>query len=147
MINYRQAEPFDVELTFTIKKRASQALVAQIWGWDDAFQLAYHQKQFEPSKMQLICMDNLEIGLIVVSEKENQLFLENLLIDPTFQGMGIGTEVLTALITKAKQANKGIELQVLKINERAKKLYESLNFVVFNETELHYQMRYTGLST
>ena len=70
------------------------------------------------------------------------MLIENILVDPDFQGRNIGTRVLLDTIETGSEYNKIIELQVLKINTRAIKLYESLNFKTFEETELHYKMRY-----
>jgi ribosomal protein S18 acetylase RimI-like enzyme len=65
------------------------------------------------------------------------------LIEQAFQGQGIGRKVIEDIIEKARKENKKIELQVFKINTRAKKLYQELGFTVTGETELHYQMRYS----
>lgn len=50
--------------------------------------------------------------------------------------------MLLETIKNAVEHKRSIELQVLKINVRAKKLYERLNFQTFEQTDLHYKMRY-----
>lgn len=142
MVDYRQAADSDFDLTYAIKENSTKNLIDSIWGWNNEFQLDYHKKQFIPGKIKIIISNNNEVGFVTAYDSGNTIFIENILIDTRFQGKGIGTKVLTDIIAKAIQQNKNIELQVLKINERAKKLYERLNFGVFEQTDLHYKMRY-----
>ena len=142
MILYRQAKDKDFDFTFRIKKNSTRQLVEKIWGWDNATQLDYHKRQFDPTKIRIIIHEKCEVGYISTLVSENEIFIENILIDTLFQGKKIGTEVLLDTIKTAVEQKKIIDLQVLKINERAKKLYEKLNFQTVGQTELHYKMRY-----
>ncbi len=143
MIDYRQATWNDFDLTYTIKKNSTKDLIDKIWVWDDAFQLDYHRKQFNPDKINIIIDNNNNAGFISTNETDRIIFIENILIDTGFQGKGIGTRVLMDLIERAIQQKKDIELQVLRVNERAKSFYDRLGFEVFEETDLHYKMSYT----
>jgi len=142
MISYRQAEENDFDLTLKIKSRSIRQYIEQIWGWDDHAQLAYHKKQFNPKHLKIILYHNTEVGLIDMEETIDTFFLANILVDQDFQGQGIGKSVMKDIIEQATQQNKKIELQVFKINTRAKKLYEKLGFNITGETDLHYKMRY-----
>ena len=142
MILYRQATDEDFEFTFKIKTSSTKKIVEKIWGWDDDIQLDYHTNQFNSNKIKIIIEGTQEVGYISTSITGNILFIENILVDPDFQGRNIGTRVLLDTIETAFEYNKIIELQVLKINKRAIKLYECLNFQTFEQTELHYKMRY-----
>lgn len=142
MVDYRQAGDSDFDLTYAIKENSTRNLIDSIWGWNHEFQLDYHKKQFIPGKIRIILNNNDEVGFVSAYDSGNTIFIENILIDTRYQGKGIGTKVLTDIITKALQQDKNIELQVLKINERAAKLYKQLHFEIFEETDLHYKMRY-----
>ncbi len=142
MILYRQANDNDFDFTFKVKINSTKQLVEKIWGWDDTIQLNYHKNQFNPYKIKIIIDEKQEVGYISTSVNENILFIENILIDTPFQGKKIGTKVLIDTIKSAVAQKKSVELQVFKINDRAKKLYERLNFQTFGETELHYKMRF-----
>ncbi len=141
-LNYRQAKDNDFGLTFTIKSNSIKQLVEKIWGWDNAIQIDYHQKQFNPNNTKIIMYENNEVGYISVFNSGDIIFIENIFIDTTFQSKGIGTKVILDTITTAVEQNKHIELQVFKINERAIRFYERLNFQKYDQTELHYKMRY-----
>lgn len=142
MILYREANDDDFHLTFKIKTNSTKQLVEKIWGWDEDIQLDYHKNQFDPNKIKIILDDKQEVGYISTFITGNIFFIENIVIDTIFQGRNIGTKVLLDTIKSAVEHKKIIELKVLKINVRAKKLYERLNFQTFEQTELHYKMRY-----
>jgi len=142
MISYRQAEENDFNLTLKIKSRSLRQYIEQIWGWDDQAQLVYHKKQFNPKHLKIILYNNSEVGLIDMEETIDTFYIANILVDQHFQGQGIGKSVMQDTIKEAIKQNKKIELQVFKINSRAKKLYENLGFSVTGETDLHYKMSY-----
>jgi ribosomal protein S18 acetylase RimI-like enzyme len=142
IINYRQANDNDFDLTFTIKTNSSRQLVEKIWGWDNAIQIDYHKRQFNPNKTKIIIYENNQVGYISIFETDDTIFIENIHIDTAFQGKGIGTKVILDTIKIAVRHNKNIELQVIKINESAIRLYERLDFETFEQKDLHYKMRY-----
>jgi RimJ/RimL family protein N-acetyltransferase len=115
-----------------------------IWGWNDEAQLDFHKKDFDPRQITiLVDQDHNAVGLLNVTEDEAVLTIKSILICEKAQGGGIGTEVIARLIEQARSTNKRLEMQVLKVNARAKKLYERLGFKTTGETEFHYQMAFT----
>lgn len=58
---------------------------------------------------------------------------------PEFQGRGIGTKLIQAVMGEAAGLGLPLRLQVLKAN-RARRLYERLGFHVYAETATHLQM-------
>lgn len=142
MILYRQANKDDFDFTFRIKTNSTKQIVEKIWGWDNSVQLDYHKKQFDPTKIKIIISEKQEVGYISISTTDSILFIESILIDNSFQGNKIGTKVLLETMKSAIKQKKSVELQVLKINNKAKNLYDRLNFQTIGQTELHYKMRY-----
>ena len=142
MISYRKANDDDFDFTFRIKTSSSKQLIEKIWGWDNAVQLNYHKNRFDPGKTKIIIYEKQEVGYISSYVNNDTLFIENILLDTSFQGKRIGTKVLLDTIQNAVKSKQSVELQVFKINDRAKKLYERLNFHTFEQTELHFKMRY-----
>jgi len=144
MILSRNATDDDFELTYQIKKTSLKPYIEKIWGWNEEVQLDFHIKDFKPEGTKILRDEyGNDIGLLSTSEDDTTLHINNILLRNTAQGNGIGTAVLSDLIEQAKSGNKRIELQVFKVNERAKKLYERLGFRVVGQTELHYQMAIT----
>lgn len=138
-IEYRKATDNDISLTFSIKQRSLKLLVDQICGWKEIFQKDYHRKSFTPNETQIIIYNDLAVGFFVLDENPNKVLIENIIIDLNYQSKGIETKVMKDII--AKSENKRIELQVLKINQRAVQFYERLGFITYEQTDLHYKMR------
>jgi ribosomal protein S18 acetylase RimI-like enzyme len=115
-------------------------------GWDEEVQLNYHVQDFKPDLIKVLINENgLDIGLLSIVESNTSFQVQNLLLCDNAQGNGIGTAVLSDLIEQARLLNKRIELQVFKVNERAKALYERLGFKTVGQTEHHYQMVITNV--
>lgn len=141
MIRFRNATDADFDLIFQIKRKSIKPYIEKIWGWDDAVQLEFHIKDFKSEKIKIIMDEsNDAIGLIIAIENKTHIYLQSLLLCDNVQGKGIGTEILHDLIKQAKSKSKQIELQVFKVNKRAKALYKRLGFSTTGQTEFHYQM-------
>lgn len=58
------------------------------------------------------------------------------------RGLGIGRALIEATQQEAEAVGLGMQLQVLEYNVRARKLYETLGFVITDSTDSHLQMRW-----
>lgn len=68
--------------------------VAHVWGWDDDFQADYFREHFDPSRLRIIVVDGTDVGVLAVEHREDALFFSNIEIAPSFQGRGLGTEIV-----------------------------------------------------
>jgi ribosomal protein S18 acetylase RimI-like enzyme len=144
MIHFRLATPDDSEYIYNLKKKTLKEYIQQTWGWDEDVQRAYHKKNFEPKKLQIIQEDGNDIGCISIEEEPGKFILSIIEITPAYQNKGIGSKLIRDLLEQGSQEKKTIELQVLKANHRAFRLYKSLGFTLKAETSTHYQMIYGG---
>ena len=140
-IELREARPEDAEFLYGLLKATMQDYVAQIWGWDEEWQRAYFQERFDPSRERIVILEGEEIGVLAIEEKEDEVFLSKVYILPEYQGQGIGTRLMRAVLDRAFGRGLPVTLQVLKVNP-AWRLYERLGFVAIDETETHYIMRW-----
>ena len=143
MINFRTATPEDSEYLYNLKKKTLGEYIKETWGWDEKIQCNYHEDCFEPEKYQIIQEDGKDIGCISIEEHSTRYFLNIIEIEPDYQNKGIGTKLIQDLINKGLQEKKPVELQVLKVNQRAFTLYKSLGFIVKQETQTHFQMTHS----
>ncbi|MHA2247160.1 MAG: GNAT family N-acetyltransferase [Candidatus Hodarchaeales archaeon] len=143
IINFRPAKPDDSEYLYNLKKQTLREYIKQTWGWDEEVQHDYHMKNFEPIKYQIIQEDEKDIGCISFEEQPKKFILNIIEITPDYQNKGIGSKLIRDLIDKGLQEKKTIELQVLKVNQRAFNLYKSLGFTLQDENQTHYQMTYS----
>jgi len=63
----------------------------------------------------------------------NEFYLDTLAVLPAHRGKGIASQLLKAMIERAREAGKPAGLLVDKINPRARRLYERVGFVQVGE--------------
>ncbi len=135
----RQATDADNDFLYRLHVAAMRDLVAQVWGWDDAWQERFFAAHFDPAHSRIVVVDGRDVGVVAVEWGAADAFLSNIEILPDSQGRGLGAALVTGIIAEADARNLPVRLQVLKINP-ARRLYERLGFVITGETETHYLM-------
>jgi ribosomal-protein-alanine N-acetyltransferase len=69
------------------------------------------------------------LGFLIAQHVDPEWELENIVVDPTMQGKGVGTLLLNELLAHVKQANsEAVFLEVRESNKAARGLYEKLGF-------------------
>lgn len=133
----------DADFLYQLHRATMQAYVMQTWGqWDEAWQAQYFQQHFDPSACQIVVLHEQAIGALSVVRRDTDIFLASIELLSAYQGQGIGTHLIKALLDEAQQKDVPVTLQVLKVNP-ARRLYERLGFSIGGETTTHYQMRAT----
>jgi len=129
----------DGDFIYRLRVDGLKEFVTQIWGWDETFQHERFWTSFNPSRYQVIVVDNHDVGAIAVEHRPGETFLADIEIVPERRGQGLGTAVLRDFIADAELRGVPASLQVLKINP-ARRLYERIGFQVIGETDTHYLM-------
>jgi len=142
MVELRQAIQKDRNFLYKLKKKTLKEYILKTWGWDEEWQKDYHIQNFKPELLKIIIKSGKKIGCFSIIEEEDRFFLSVIEILPKYQNQGIGTGLIAELISKAKERNKSVYLQVLRHNERAQKLYKNLGFSRVSDTDTHYKMVY-----
>lgn len=138
MISYtlRKAEEKDFNIIYEIKLDAMKEYITQTWGWDNELQKKFHAEEMKREDNYIIEIDSKPIGIVGINEQDcvviGPLYLFN-----KYQSKGIGTKIITDIIGK----NKTIKLGVLKVNNRARALYEKLGFETYGEENSHWKMQ------
>ena len=102
---------------------------------------AYFHERFDASGGQVIQVDGVDVGELLVEERPDELSLVRLALLPDWQGRGIGSALVRMLVDRARELESALVLQVFKTNIRAAQLYESLGFVRTDESETDAFMR------
>ncbi len=139
-IGFRPASADDFPFLMRLHAATMKQYVQQIWGWDQAFQEQRYRETFDPDDTQIITLDGDDIGMLALEEREADIFLVLIEIDPARQRQGIATSVIQDLIADGRRRSKPVFLHVLKVNP-AKSLYERLGFSVVEETPTHFYMK------
>jgi ribosomal protein S18 acetylase RimI-like enzyme len=122
---------------------AMREAVEAMWGWDEQVQDELFEKGFTPENQWIVHMDGQDVGVIGVTRRPSEYFLDNIQIVPAYQGRGIGSALILELQDRADREGVPIGLQVIRSN-RARKFYERLGFVVTHRSDTHYIMRWTA---
>ncbi|MBY8876117.1 GNAT family N-acetyltransferase [Actinacidiphila acidipaludis] len=125
-IGLRPATPADDEYLFQLHKAALGDYVAQIWGWDEEVQRAFHERLFDPGRWQIITVDGADAGMIDVDHGPAGPYLGRIEIHPDHQGRGIGSRLIRELVEQARGHGQDLTLDVLAVNHRAQALYRRL---------------------
>jgi len=91
---------------------------------------------------EILLFDGVPCGYLNVVEEPSYIALLEIVILPAFQSRGIGSELLRELTNRARAAGLPIQLQVLLMNDRAKKLYERFGFDVRGRNQTHTVMEF-----
>lgn len=121
----------DLELTYAITQRAMQPHVEQTWGaWNEAEQRQKHRDNFTPHTHRLVLIDGAVAGMIAVEEEPGFLWLVKLYLEPDHRGRGLGSALLEQVLRQASNSGRRVRLRVLRVNTRARQLYERHGFRV-----------------
>lgn len=138
----RAARVDESDWLYRLKKTAYFELVEHTFGsWDESFQRRYFDQQYSDDRYEIVEVDGKSVGAMAVMEYSDYVFLAEIQLLPEFQNRGIGTAVISDLLSKAKNIGKPVHVQLLKGN-RVVSLYQRLGFSVYEETKTHYKMKH-----
>ena len=86
-----------------------------------------------------IIVDNKIIGCLLLTDRDDGILLDEIYLEEEYRNKGIGTDIIKNVISN----NDIIYLWVYKENIQAISLYKKLGFVVIEETESRYYMKYS----
>ena len=137
----RPATADDRDLVVEVNRVAMGPYLEATFGWDEAARKAYFDESFDASGGQVIQVDGADVGELLVDVRPDELVVVRIALLPRWQGRGIGSAIVRALIERARELEIALVLQLFKTNPRAAQLYESLGFVRTEESETDVSMR------
>lgn len=139
----RPAAPQDEPWARELNSAAYRAVIERQFGfWNDRDQQRQFEDKWAQGQYQLICLAGVPVGVLWAAVDVDHVFINELLILPEQQGLGIGTQVLRDVLGDASARNVPVRLKVL-LRNRARALYERLGFKVEAVTATHFLMTWT----
>ncbi|MDM7852058.1 GNAT family N-acetyltransferase [Pseudochrobactrum kiredjianiae] len=132
--HFSPAHPDDFDKLFALRLLTMRESLERIGRFDPQRALERFQNSFRPQHTRLIIVKDQLAGCVAFGAHEDDLLLEHFYIAPQFQGHGLGSLVLSQLITEAEQAKKTITLSVLQQSDAAR-FYEKHGFHKTGEDE------------
>jgi GNAT superfamily N-acetyltransferase len=137
----RQAITSDFDFVFDLYRQTLSIYVEQTWGHSEEFQRNGMREDFETLPFEIVRDRGKDIGAISVFEEENKLFIEFILIAPSHQRQGFGTQLVNNILSQASQKQIPVKLNVIRINH-AKAFYEKLGFTVVDSDRYLFSMEW-----
>ena len=143
----RRATVADTKFLWDVFRVSMKDYITQTRGeWNEQREESQFRHQLDLSAAQVILSKNLEVGFIMAPIKDNARWIHTICMVPEHQNRGIGTEVIRSVIAEAETQKMPLFLSVLKVNP-ARRLYERLGFVVIEETEHHFRMKFAAAAS
>ena len=130
----------DADFFYDVKKTVLKGYIEKIWGWDEAFQLQFHQENYNFLTTYMIQCERIYMGTVEIKEEEKRIFICSLYLLPVYQGKGIGSGIISQYVNKAADTEKRVELEVLKLNVNAIRLYKRLGFRIAGDDDSKFFM-------
>jgi ribosomal protein S18 acetylase RimI-like enzyme len=152
-VTLRPVTEDDYEEMVGVYASTRAAELAQVTWWDDAQKLDFCRMQYNAQKEEydarypdaqydLILLEGRPAGRFWVGRGAEEIRALDITLLPWAQGLGVGTALVRSLIEEARASGKRLRHMVFVMNEGARRLYERLNFVVFEEVGAYLHMEW-----
>lgn len=139
----RPGSPADLEWAFALHRAALREYIEPIWGWAEGLQRRLFTDSHDANTGQVIQIDGQDVGVLVVEERPEELYVRRIELVPAWQGNGLGTSILLSLLRRAHASGRPVGLHVLNTNARAAELYERVGLRVVASEPVKLMMRST----
>ena len=146
---FRPITEDDQPFLYTLYASTREDEIAQT-GWTDFEKetflrqqfIAQHQfytEQFSGAEFKIIQIDDKPVGRLYIDHRADEIRLIDIALIPGYRNKGIGSGLLSEIITDAAKVKKPVRIHVEKYNP-AIRLYERLGFVRIGDTGVYYLM-------
>ncbi|KXI23773.1 acetyltransferase [Photobacterium sanguinicancri] len=137
----RPAVEDDYEFLFDLKKQSEFEPIKAVFGWDESIQRKIHAEEWLEERPLIIESNGKAIGSYLVQHQGDKLYFCRFFILPSYQGFGIGSQILDMAIRQAQQQQLPLTLSYLQSN-RVGTLYQRMGFVQTGEDKHFVYMCY-----
>ena len=92
----------------------------------------------ELNNYKVICIDDKKVGVLLITNKDDGVLLDEIYLEERYRNKGIGTSIIKEILSNYNI----VYLWVYKLNIKALSLYKKLGFKIINETKTRYYMKY-----
>ncbi|MGD8171900.1 GNAT family N-acetyltransferase [Vibrio sp. TRT 21S02] len=136
----RPAKVSDYSFLFELKKAAEFPVIEQVFGWNEQDQRVIHAREWQEDRPTIIEVEGKAVGSYLWKISEEQCYLGRFFILPEYQGRGLGSDVLSQLLTEADRLGVPTTLCYLQGN-RVAKLYQQFGFSKNSEDDAFVYMK------
>ena len=141
LITLRAPQSVDAGLFYDVTEQTMRAhIIAAGGAWDEERRREETTEVSLDPNASVIVAGAVDAGILLVERSPTEVQLHILYLFPSFQGLGIGSTLVSSLQREAADRRVPLRLKVLKVNP-AKRFYERLGFSVEEETEHFFCMQ------
>jgi len=142
LVTLRASQSVDAEFFYSVTEQTMRPHVLAAGGtWEEARRRKEAAEDAICPGTSVILVGTAEAGILAVQRSPSEIQLHTLYLLPRFQGLGVGSSLVSSLQQEATGRRVPLRLQVLKANP-AKGFYEHIGFSVEEETEYFFHMQY-----
>jgi GNAT superfamily N-acetyltransferase len=131
----------DFEELWRLHVATMGAYVGATWGWDEADQRRRFREAWPEVKAGRLSVSHGAIAAAWRTKTAaDHVWLSALEVAAAWQGRGIGSQIVLRVVSEAAAKGLPTQLQVLKVNTRAARLYLRLGFTQIAATATHYEL-------
>ena len=137
-VEFRECKYSDIDFILELKELGLKWYIEKIYSWDFNIQKEKTIQELDRhiNDMRIIVLNNQDIGITTFYEEDNIYVIGLIMIHPEYQNKGIATNIIKNYINVAQNKKKKIIIKTYKENP-ARRLYERLGFVKYNEDNTH----------
>jgi len=140
-ITLRAPRSLDAGLFYDVTEQTMRVhIIAAGGAWDEERRREETTEVSLDPNASVISIDTVDAGILLVERSRNEMHLHILYLFPIFQGLGIGSKLVSSLQREAEERHVPLRLKVLKVNP-AKGFYERMGFRIEEETEHFFCMQ------
>jgi ribosomal protein S18 acetylase RimI-like enzyme len=134
----RPAHAADYDWLLDLHHTVYRELIIEEFGyWDDDEEFGLFLQAWETKNIEIIMQQGEAVGMFIVLQQQDYLWLDEIQINPQYQNQGIGSTIIAQLIVRARKLNLSLRLRVLHANKGAYRLYLKLGFRQISRMEHH----------
>jgi RimJ/RimL family protein N-acetyltransferase len=118
------------------------AVFAQLMRFQFQAQTMTYRTNFPAARFDIIELDGVPIGRIVVARSGAALRIVDQAIGPAKRNRGFGTAIMRAVMDRAAQAGQTVRLKVASTNDPSMRLYLRLGFVPIETDPFYIEMEW-----
>lgn len=136
---YASTREEEMALTDWSDSEIEKFLRSQFLAQQNHFKFYYPKARYD-----IVLLHNEPVGYMYVDRGPKWILGIDVAMLPQYRNKGVGSILIRDLLSEAEQKGVPFEIQVLKHNTAALRLYERLGFSYTGEEGLHFQMTWQG---
>jgi ribosomal protein S18 acetylase RimI-like enzyme len=118
-----------------------ELFIATFGSWDEARHVRHVSECWDLGHISIIEVGGERVGMIQILDQTDFVEIGELQIQPSHQGHGIGSRILSDVVEQVHKRGKSVRLSVALNNERACEFYQRCGFRHVAQTETHNQLQ------